>query len=161
MPENKMDSKKIKLGFHKSSNECIAFLSELEKTTYVSTLLVENNIISAHQSNGYAGWDKKFYYDGKHKDSLLIKIGIELTRINKGDVSTIIWDEALKIDKANSIDIERKKHNIYHGISLIYGLTDSISMSLNVCTGKNTDKKEFEDLIFPMRFVLLNYFKEL
>jgi len=103
-----VDSKEIKINFHRCSNEVINFLDKFERTTYVSTLLVENNLICAHQSNGYADWDNKFYYEGKYKDSLLIKIGIELTKIRKGDVSTVIWDEALKIDKDNIIDKQRR-----------------------------------------------------
>jgi hypothetical protein len=34
-------------------------------------------------------------------------------------------------------------------------------MALNVCTGEDTSQKEFENLMFPMRFALLNYFKDL
>ncbi|MCC8367686.1 MULTISPECIES: hypothetical protein [Xenorhabdus] len=156
-----MDSKKIKIDFHRHSNEVIKFLNNFERVTYVSTLLVENNNVSAHQSNGYAGWDQKFYYDGIHKDSLLIKIGLELTKIKGGDVSTVIWDDVLKNDVNNVIDEERRKHNIFHGISFIYGLTDNTSMAINVCTGEDTSKKDFEGLLFPMRFALLNYFKDL
>lgn len=156
-----MDSKEIKINFHRCSNEVINFLDKFERTTYVSTLLVENNLICAHQSNGYADWDNKFYYEGKYKDSLLIKIGIELTKIRKGDVSTVIWDEALKIDKDNIIDKQRREHNIYHGISFIYGIEENVSMALNVCTGEDTSQKEFENLMLPMRFALLNYFKDL
>jgi len=156
-----VDSKEVKFRFHSSSIEVIKFLDKLEKTTYISTLLVENNDISAHQSNGYADWDNKFYYGGKYKDSLLIKIGIELTKIEKGDVSTVIWDEALKADINNLIDQQRKEHNIYHGISFIYGIKSNMSMALNICTGRETSQKEFENLILPMRFALLNYFKDL
>lgn len=50
--------KKYKINFHRYSNEAINFLNSFEKVTYVSTLLVEDNILSAHQSNGYADWDK-------------------------------------------------------------------------------------------------------
>ncbi|WP_234472064.1 hypothetical protein [Erwinia sp. S43] len=103
-----MDSKEVKLKFHQCSNEVINFLDKLERTTYISTLLVFNNNISAHQSNGYAEWDNKFYYEGKYKDSLLIKMGIELTKISKGDVSTVIWDDALRNEKNNFIDTQRK-----------------------------------------------------
>lgn len=156
-----MDSKEVKLDFHRCSTEVINFLNKLEKTTYVSTLLIESNNISAHQSNGYADWDNKFYYDGKHKDSLLIKIGIELTKIRRGDVSTVVWDDALRNDKNNVIDEQRREHNIYHGISFIYGIEDDMSMALNICTGIDTSQKEFENLILPMRFALLNYFKDL
>jgi len=133
----------------------------MEKTTYISTLLIVNNDILAHESNGYADWDNKFYNDGKYKDSLLIKIGIELTKIDKGDVSTVIWDDALRNDKNNAIDEQRRHHNIYHGISFIYGIENNLSMALNVCTGADTSQKEFENLILPMRFSLLNYFKDL
>lgn len=156
-----MDSKEVKLKFHHYSNEVIKFLDKLEHTTYISTLLVVNNKISAHQSNGYADWDNKFYYEGKYKDSLLIKIGIELTKINKGDVSTVIWDDALRNEKNNAIDEQRREHNIYHGISFIYGIEDDMSMALNICTGVDTSQKDFENLILPMRFALLNYFKDL
>lgn len=156
-----MDSKKIKIEFHRYSNEVIKFLNNFERITYVSTLLVGNNKVSAHQSNGYAGWDQKFYYDGKHKDSLLIKLGLELAKIKAGDVSTVVWDDVLKNDVNNNIDKERRKHNIFHGVSFIYGLTDEMSMAINICTGEDTLKKDFEDLILPMRFALLNYFKDL
>lgn len=156
-----MDTKKVKLNFHRCSNEVIAFLDKFEQTTYVSTLLVVNNIISAHQSNGYADWDNKFYYEGKYKDSLLIKMGIELTKIKKGDVSTVIWDDALRNERNNVIDEQRRQHNIYHGISFIYGIEDDMSMALNICTGAETSQKDFENLILPMRFALLNYFKDL
>nr|WP_234127281.1 hypothetical protein [Erwinia amylovora] len=139
----------------------ISFLDKFEQTTYISTLLVFNNNISAHQSNGYADWDNKFYYGGKYKDSLLIKMGIELTKIKKGDVSTVIWDDALRNERNNVIDDQRREHNIYHGISFIYGIEDDVSMALNICTGVNTSQKEFENLILPMRFALLNYFKDL
>jgi len=47
-----MDSKEVKLKFHQCSNEVINFLDKFERTTYISTLLVVNNNISAHQSNG-------------------------------------------------------------------------------------------------------------
>lgn len=156
-----MDTKKIKSDFHKYSVEVIKFLSNLERTTYVSTLLVVNNNLSAHQSNGYADWDQRFYYDGRYKDSLLLKLGLELTKIRSGDLSTVVWDDVIKTAQVNPIDIERRKHNIFHGVSFIYGHTDNISMAINVCTGKDTSKKDFEDLIFPMRFALLNYFKDL
>lgn len=156
-----MDSKEVKLKFHQCSNEVINFLDKLERTTYISTLLVVNNNISAHQSNGYAEWDNKFYYEGKYKDSLLIKMGIELTKISKGDVSTVIWDDALRNEKNNFIDTQRKEHNIYYGISFIYGIENDMSMALNICTGADTSQKEFENLILPMRFALLNYFKDL
>ncbi|MBD2796196.1 hypothetical protein ID856_06530 [Xenorhabdus sp. 18] len=156
-----MDPKKIKIDFHYYSNEVIKFLNNFERITYVSTLLVENNKVSAHQSNGYSGWDQKFYYDGKYKDSLLIKIGLELTKIKGGDVSTVIWDDVLKNDVNNFIDKERRSHNIFHGVSFIYGLTDNMSMAINICTGEETSKKSFESLILPMRFALLNYFKDL
>ncbi|MGY3095005.1 MULTISPECIES: hypothetical protein [Pantoea] len=156
-----MDTKKVKLNFHRCSNEVIAFLDKFEQTTYISTLLVVNNIISAHQSNGYADWDNKFYYEGKYKDSLLIKMGIELTKIKKGDVSTVIWDDALRNERNNVIDAQRRQHNIYHGISFIYGIEDDMSMALNICTGAETSQKDFENLILPMRFALLNYFKDL
>jgi len=156
-----MDPKEVKLKFHHCSNEVINFLNKLEHTTYISTLLVVNNNISAHQSNGYAEWDNKFYYEGKYKDSLLIKMGIELTKINKGDVSTVIWDDALRNEKNNIIDVQRKEHNIYHGVSFIYGIESDMSMALNICTGADTSQKEFENLILPMRFALLNYFKDL
>lgn len=156
-----MDTKEVKLKFHQCSNEVISFLDKFEQTTYISTLLVFNNNISAHQSNGYADWDNKFYYGGKYKDSLLIKMGIELTKIKKGDVSTVIWDDALRNERNNVIDDQRREHNIYHGISFIYGIEDDVSMSLNICTGVNTSQKEFENLILPMRFALLNYFKDL
>lgn len=156
-----MDPKEVKLKFHHCSNEVINFLNKFEHTTYISTLLVVNNNISAHQSNGYAEWDNKFYYEGKYKDSLLIKMGIELTKINKGDVSTVIWDDALRNEKNNIIDVQRKEHNIYHGVSFIYGIESDMSMALNICTGADTSQKEFENLILPMRFALLNYFKEL
>ena len=46
-----MDSKEVKLKFHQCSNEVINFLNKFERTTYISTLLVVNNNISAHQSN--------------------------------------------------------------------------------------------------------------
>lgn len=156
-----MDTKKVKLNFHRCSNEVVAFLDKFEQTTYISTLLVVNNIISAHQSNGYADWDNKFYYEGKYKDSLLIKMGIELTKIKKGDVSTVIWDDALRNERNNVIDEQRRQHNIYHGISFIYGIEDDMSMALNICTGAETSQKDFENLILPMRFALLNYFKDL
>lgn len=156
-----MDTKKVKLNFHRCSNEVVAFLDKFEQTTYISTLLVVNNIISAHQSNGYADWDNKFYYEGKYKDSLLIKMGIELTKIKKGDVSTVIWDDALRNERNNVIDAQRRQHNIYHGISFIYGIEDDMSMALNICTGAETSQKDFENLILPMRFALLNYFKDL
>ncbi|MCS3609618.1 hypothetical protein [Erwinia rhapontici] len=156
-----MDPKEVKLKFHHCSNEVINFLNKFEHTTYISTLLVVNNNISAHQSNGYAEWDNKFYYEGKYKDSLLIKMGIELTKINKGDVSTVIWDDALRNEKNNIIDVQRKEHNIYHGVSFIYGIESDMSMALNICTGADTSQKEFENLILPMRFALLNYFKDL
>lgn len=156
-----MDPKEVKLKFHHCSNEVINFLNKFEHTTYISTLLVVNNNISAHQSNGYAEWDNKFYYEGKYKDSLLIKMGIELTKINKGDVSTVIWDDALRNEKNNIIDVQRKEHNIYHGVSFIYGIESDMSMALNICTGAETSQKEFENLILPMRFALLNYFKDL
>jgi len=156
-----VDTKKVKLNFHRCSNEVIAFLDKFEQTTYISTLLVVNNIISAHQSNGYADWDNKFYYEGKYKDSLLIKMGIELTKIKKGDVSTVIWDDALRNERNNVIDAQRRQHNIYHGISFIYGIEDDMSMALNICTGAETSQKDFENLILPMRFALLNYFKDL
>lgn len=156
-----MDTKKVKLNFHRCSNEVVAFLDNFEQTTYISTLLVVNNIISAHQSNGYADWDNKFYYEGKYKDSLLIKMGIELTKIKKGDVSTVIWDDALRNERNNVIDEQRRQHNIYHGISFIYGIEDDMSMALNICTGAETSQKDFENLILPMRFALLNYFKDL
>ena len=156
-----MDSKEVKLNFHRCSNEVINFLNKFEQTTYISTLLVINNKISAHQSNGYADWDNKFYYEGKYKDSLLIKMGIELTKIKKGDVSTVIWDDALRNEKNNVIDEQRRQHNIYHGISFIYGIENDMSMALNICTGANTSQKGFENLILPMRFALLNYFKDL
>lgn len=156
-----MDTKEIKYTFNKCSVDAIKFLDSFSKTTYISTLLVENTNIIAHQSNGYADWDKKFYYDGLHKNSLLIKVGIELTKIKKGEISTVIWDECLKTEPDNAINIEREKHNIYHGVSFIYGVTDSSSLSINVCTGKDTTKMEFENFLFPMRFELLNFFKEL
>ncbi|HBR2605998.1 TPA: hypothetical protein L9Q09_003341 [Klebsiella pneumoniae] len=156
-----MDPKEVKLKFHHCSNEVMNFLNKFEHTTYISTLLVVNNNISAHQSNGYAEWDNKFYYEGKYKDSLLIKMGIELTKINKGDVSTVIWDDALRNEKNNIIDVQRKEHNIYHGVSFIYGIESDMSMALNICTGADTSQKEFENLILPMRFALLNYFKDL
>lgn len=156
-----MDTKKVKLNFHRCSNEVVAFLDKFEQTTYISTLLVVNNIISAHQSNGYADWDNKFYYEGKYKDSLLIKMGIELTKIKKGDVSTVIWDDAFRNERNNVIDEQRRQHNIYHGISFIYGIEDDMSMALNICTGAETSQKDFENLILPMRFALLNYFKDL
>jgi len=156
-----VDSKEVKLNFHRCSNEVINFLNKFEQTTYISTLLVINNKISAHQSNGYADWDSKFYYEGKYKDSLLIKMGIELTKIKKGDVSTVIWDDALRNEKNNVIDEQRRQHNIYHGISFIYGIENDMSMALNICTGANTSQKDFENLILPMRFALLNYFKDL
>lgn len=156
-----MDTKKVKLNFHRCSNEVVAFLDKFEQTTYISTLLVVNNIISAHQSNGYADWDNKFYYEGKYKDSLLIKMGIELTKIKKGDVSTVIWDDALRNEQNNVIDEQRRQHNIHHGISFIYGIEDDMSMALNICTGADTSQKDFENLILPMRFALLNYFKDL
>lgn len=156
-----MDPKEVKLKFHHCSNEVINFLNKFEHTTYISTLLIVNNNISAHQSNGYAEWDNKFYYEGKYKDSLLIKMGIELTKINKGDVSTVIWDDALRNEKNNIIDVQRKEHNIYHGVSFIYGIESDMSMALNICTGADTSQKEFENLILPMRFALLNYFKDL
>lgn len=156
-----MDPKEVKLNFHRCSTEVINFLNKMDKTTYISTLLVQNNAISAHQSNGYAEWDNKFYYEGKYKDSLLIKIGIELTKIKKGDVSTVVWDDALRNEKINVIDEQRRAHNIYHGISFIYGVKNDMSMALNICTGADTSQKEFENLILPMRFELLNYFKDL
>ncbi|WP_323865692.1 hypothetical protein [Xenorhabdus cabanillasii] len=78
-----------------------------------------------------------------------------------GDVSTVVWDDVLKNDVNNPIDKERKKHNIFHGISFIYGLTDNTSMAINICTGEDTSKKDFESLLLPMRFALLNYFKDL
>ncbi|MHC9061040.1 hypothetical protein [Pantoea sp. y20] len=156
-----MDPKEVKLNFHRCSTEVINFLNKMEKTTYISTLLVQNNAIAAHQSNGYAEWDNKFYYEVKYKDSLLIKIGIELTKIKKGDVSTVVWDDALRNEKINVIDEQRRAHNIYHGISFIYGVENDMSMALNICTGVNTSQKEFENLILPMRFALLNYFKDL
>jgi len=156
-----VDTKKVKLNFHRCSNEVVAFLDKFEQTTYISTLLVVNNIISAHQSNGYADWDNKFYYEGKYKDSLLIKMGIELTKIKKGDVSTVIWDDAFRNERNNVIDEQRRQHNIYHGISFIYGIEDDMSMALNICTGAETSQKDFENLILPMRFALLNYFKDL
>lgn len=156
-----MDPKEVKLNFHRCSTEVIKFLNKMEKTTYISTLLVQNNSISAHQSNGYGEWDNKFYYEGKYKDSLLIKIGIELTKIKKGDVSTVVWDDALRNEKINVIDEQRRAHNIYHGISFIYGVENDMSMALNICTGADTSQKKFENLILPMRFALLNYFKDL
>jgi len=156
-----MDPEKVKLGFHKYSNEVINFLSNFSRVTYVSTLLVESNILSAHQSNGYAEWDKRFYYDGKYKDSLLIKLGLELTKLKAGGTSTVIWDNVLNADPNNAIDIERRSSNIYHGVSFIYGITDTISMAINVCTGKETSKKEFENFLLPLRFTLLNFFKDL
>lgn len=155
-----MDSKKIKRDFHKCSVNAIDFLDRLEKTTYVSSLLVVKNALSAHQSNGYADWDQKYYYDGRYKDSLLLKLGLELTKIRRGDVSTVVWDDVLKTEPKNEIDLERRKYNIYHGISFIYGHTDDISMAINVCTSKDVSKKDFEDLIFPLRFPLLSYFKD-
>ena len=156
-----MDSEKVKMGFHKYSNEVITFLSNFSRVTYASTLLVESNTLSAHQSNGYAEWDKRFYYDGKYKDSLLIKLGLELTRLKAGGTSTVIWDNVLNAEPNNAIDIERRNCNIYHGVSFIYGITDAISMAINVCTGKDTSKKEFENFLFPLRFTLLNFFKDL
>lgn len=156
-----MDPKKIKINFHRYSNDAISFLNNFERVTYVSTLLVENNVLSAHQSNGYADWDKKFYYDGKYRDSLLIKLGLELTKIEEGDTKTVIWDNVLKNHPENEIDKQRRAHNIYHGVSFIYGLTDSISMAINVCTNAETTKREFEDIILPHRFNLLNMFKDL
>ncbi len=156
-----MDTKKIKINFHRYSNEAITFLNNFEKVTYVSTLLVESNSLSAHQSNGYADWDKKFYYDGKYKDSLLIKLGLELTNIEEGDTKTVIWDDVLKNHPENEIDIQRRAHNIYHGVTFIYGLTDNISIAINVCTDSDTSKKDFEDMIFPHRLHLLNIFKDL
>ncbi len=156
-----MDSKEMKSEFHQYSVDVINFLDKLEKTTYISTLLFVNNSLSAHQSNGYADWNQRYYHEGRYKDSLLFKLGFELIKIRRGDVSTIIWDDALKTVISNPIDIERRKHNIYHGISFIYGCTDQISIAINVCTGKETGKEEFEDLILPMRFVLLNYFKDM
>ncbi|WP_181336129.1 hypothetical protein, partial [Klebsiella pneumoniae] len=107
-----MDKKSIKINFHRYSNEAINFLNSFEKVTYVSTLLVEDNILSAHQSNGYADWDKKFYYDGKYKDSLLIKLGLELTKIEGGDKKTVIWDDVLRNHPENEIDRQRRAHNI-------------------------------------------------
>ncbi|WP_434126579.1 hypothetical protein [Klebsiella quasipneumoniae] len=156
-----MDKKSIKINFHRYSNEAINFLNSFEKVTYVSTLLVEDNILSAHQSNGYADWDKKFYYDGKYKDSLLIKLGLELTKIEGGDKKTVIWDDVLRNHPENEIDRQRRAHNIYHGVSFIYGLTDNISMAINVCTESATTKREFEDLILPHRLKLLTMFQDM
>lgn len=156
-----MDSKEIKIKFHHCSNQVINFLNSFEKTTYLSTILFENNAISAHQSNGYAHWDKTFYDEEKYKDCLLIKIGIKLTKIKQGDVNTVIWDDVLRNETHNEIDEQRRKHNIYHGISFIYGLAQNLSMALNICSGADTSQKEFENLILPMRFSLLDYFKDL
>lgn len=156
-----MDTKKVKIDFHRYSTEAIHFLNNYPSVTYISTLMVEGNKLSAHQSNGYNGWDQKFYYDGKYKDSLLIKIGLELTKISAGDISTVIWDDVLKLNPDNHIDLERKNHNIYHGVSFIYGITDNMSMAINVCTGEDTSKQQFEDIILPIRFTLLNFFKDL
>lgn len=156
-----MDTKKVKVDFHRYSSDVIHFLNNCLNVTYVSTLLVQENKLAAHQSNGYNNWDQKFYYDGKYKDSLLIKIGLELTKIHAGDNSTVIWDDVLKQEPENHIDIERKKHNIYHGVSFIYGITDDMSMAINVCTGEDTSKQQFEDIILPTRAVLLNFFKDL
>lgn len=156
-----MDKKSLKINFHRYSNEAIDFLNSFEKVTYVSTLLVEDNILSAHQSNGYADWDKKFYYDGKYKDSLLIRLGLELTKIEGNKTTTVIWDDVLRNHPENEIDKQRRAHNIYHGVSFIYGLTDSISMAINVCTDSATTKREFEDLILPQRFKLLKLFQDL
>ncbi|QOI57994.1 hypothetical protein [Rouxiella badensis] len=156
-----MDTKKVKVDFNDCSTEVIKFLNNVRTVTYVSTLLVENNELSAHQSNGYNGWDVKFYYGGKYNDSTLIQVGLELTKIKAGDVSTVIWDDVLKHDPDNLIDIERRNHNIYHGISFIYGITDDMSMAINVCTGKDTSKQEFEDIILPQRFTMLHFFKDL
>ncbi|HGJ5865244.1 hypothetical protein [Arsenophonus nasoniae] len=156
-----MDKEKIKIGFNAQSAKLIDFLSHFKKITYASTLLVIDNQITDHQSNGYAGWDKKFYYDGLHKDSLLIKVGIELTKIKEGETSTVIWDDVLKTDPKNKIKALRESNNIYHGISFIYGLSENISLSINTCTSKDIKKEDFENFILPMRFELLNFFKEL
>lgn len=156
-----MDIKEVKTKFNTSSNNVIKFMNELRKVTYCSTLLVIDNEITAHQSNGYNNWDKRFYYDGLHKDSLLVKLGIELTNIRKNETSTVIWDDVLKSGGPNKIDELRKKNNIYHGISFIYGIEDYMSLSINSCTGKNTERHEFENFILPMRFELLNFFKDL
>jgi len=156
-----VDTKKVKIDFHRYSSDVIQFLNNCLNVTYVSTLLVQDNKLAAHQSNGYNNWDQMFYYDGKYKDSLLIKIGLELTKIHAGDKSTVIWDDVLKQEPENHIDIERKKHNIYHGVSFIYGITDDMSMAINVCTGEDTSKQQFEDIILPTRAVLLNFFKDL
>lgn len=147
--------------FKKCSKDAILFTSKFKRVTYCSVLLVIEGEITSMESNKYNGWDDAFYKNGLYKDSLLIKMCLEMTKINKGEKRTILWDDALKTFKDNEIEKLRKESNIYHGVSFIYALTNNISVILSVCTGKNTPRDDFENFLLPIRSEFLQFFKGL
>jgi hypothetical protein len=142
-----MDSSRL-ICLNERSLEIFQDLSErIEHMTYASIIHYHANKIICSPNNDYNCWGKYYHNELKFVDCLLIKIAEYINSFKNGN-GIIIWDDVDQSDHTSrGINLERKKHGIYNGISLIKKYSKDDYLILSFCSSEDIDVDSFHEKI--------------
>ena len=151
-----MDQKKLIARVISSSYKHFKYVENiLDNVTYQSVILFKDSQVLCSPNNNYNGWGDYFYKKEKYKDCVMFELAKHIFSHRDG---TVMWEDIAHNKDSIKLDSERKKHNIYNGITLLKKHNSLYTLALTACSSREVKTNQFYSNVIMSKDNIINNF---